>query len=356
MPSRSSKKGLSTVVGTIIALGVILITTLSIISLQVSYQNTVIQSNQLAQDRKAENFVLDGSFANGTGVHVTNRGTIQIRIVALYINHACRWSESPLGGCRVQVGVIIDPESSQWISTGVGGLSTNSRVEVTSARGNQAAAILPVAPVSSGGAAVYLYYGVGPLSITLVNGSFTPFTYSYWDSSVNLPVIQTSAWNGIPINNKYTNPLFTIGIINHAQGDITLLQQSVLFVTPTCCTGGSGGGIRGFYLIVDSQSSVNGKSQTSGLVAYDQISRPYIIHQNATDQATGGPPVMVSFAATSAGTNLQAGPINIGSNQLPQTVAVFLGLIYVWNGQQFSENIPFATLRLCTATDPTCAG
>ncbi len=345
-----SKEGISTVIGSIIVLGVILIATISIISLQIGYQGAAILRNQFEEDRKAENFIIDDSQVSGTSIRVTNLGTIQIRIVALYVNHACRWTENPVSGCTSRRGTSIDPENSQWISTGTGGLNPNNRITVTTARGNQAVVIFPVINTQNFGVGNNLYFGTGPLSIIFQNGSFN---YAWWDTVAIPSKIQTkNAWSGIPIDSKYINPLFSVAIINHAKGNIILLQQSVLFVTPTSGTGGSGGGIRTWYMIVDNRSNVN------SLVAYDQTARPYVIPQNETDLATGGTPVMVSFAATDAGTSNQQGTPN--PNQLPITVAVFLGLVFIWNSHQYSENIPFATLRLCSSSpypwDPSCNG
>ncbi len=348
--NRRAKRGVSTVVGSIIVLGVILIATISIISLQIGYQGAVILRGQFEEDRKAENFIIDDSQVNGTTIRVTNLGTVQIRLVALYVNHVCRWSETPIGGCTSRTGIPIDPSTSQWISTGTGGLSPNNRVTVATARGNQHSVIFPVVNTQNFGVGNNLYFGTGPLSIIFQNGSFN---YFWWDTIANPAKSQTkNAWSGIPVSSSYNYPIFSVAIINHAKGNILLLQQSVLFVTPTSGTSGSGGGIRTWYMIVDNRSVVN------NLVAYNQAGRPYVIPDNSTDPATGGEPIMVSFAATDAGTSTQQSAMN--ANGLPITVAVFLGLVFIWNGHQFSENVPFATLRLCSANpypwDPSCSG
>lgn len=314
------KEGISTVIGTIIVLGVILIAVISVISLEVTYQQMVIQRNQFAQDRKSENFIIDDSLVNGTSIRVTNIGTIQIQIVALYVSHVCRWSASPLAGCSKSAPVSIDPQTSQWIATGSGGLLPNDRVAVTTVRGNQAVAIFPVINTQKFGVGNNLYFGTGPLSITFANWSFVYY------NSINQ--IQ-SAWSGIP--STTTAPL-KIGIINHATGNITLLFQSVLYWACASCSSNT----RSFMMIVASTSVVG------NLVAYNSANNPYIIPQNSTDPATGGVPVMVSFGANQlGGTQPQSLGVKAGD-----VLIVFLGLVFSWNGHQFSENIPFATLRI----------
>ncbi len=329
------KDGISTVIGTIIVLGVILIAVISIISLQVTYQQMVIQRNQFDQDRKSENFAIDDSLVNGTKIRVTNLGTIQIQIVAVYVSHTCRWSVSPQSGCSSSSTLTINSQTSQWVSTGTGGLVPNDLVTVTTARGNEAVAIFPVINTLQFGVGNNLYFGTGPLSITFANWSFT---YSFWNQGTIKNQTQ-GAWSGIPSNKNYINPLFKIAIINHAQGNITLLQQSVLYWDCASCTSNS----RSFFMIVDSSSWVNGNAN-SGLIAYNAASGPYVIPQNATDPATGGAPVMVSFAATAAGTSTQQQLTS--PSQLPSVLLVFLGLVFTWNGHQYSENIPFANLRI----------
>jgi len=199
-------------------------------------------------------------------------------------------------------------------------LVPNDLVAVTTARGNEAVAIFPVINTLQFGVGNNLYFGTGPLSITFANWSFMYF---------NAKNQVQSAWSGIPSS---TNAPLEIGIINHALGNITLLQPSVLYWTCASCTSNT----RSFMMLVDSASVVG------GLIGYNSVTRPYIIPQNATDPATGGAPVMVSFGATQAGGII---PQSLGV-KTGDILIIFLGLVFTWNGHQYSENVPFADLRI----------
>lgn len=338
-------RGFATVIGTIIALGLMLTSLILIISLETSYQAAVTQRDQFEEDRQAENFVIDNSSITGASIHISNLGQVQIRIVSFYVNHVCRWSEMVVASCLKQSGLPIDPQSASWVSVGSIALKDNDLISVSSQRGNKIEGIFPIFGGITFQVGNNAYFGTGPLSIIFANWSFL---FSWWNKNT-LKNLTKIAWTGVPLDNSYINPLFKIGVINHATTSIKLLKYSVLFITPTTPSGN----VRTFYMIVDNRSYVTGNPSTSGLVAYDQTNRPYIIPANASNPGVGGTPVTVSFAASQNATNLQQPPINLGAASLPAVVAVFLGLVFVWNGLQYSEDIPFATLQLCAISPAT---
>lgn len=321
------RRGVSTVIGVTIILASLLISVGSMIALEAAFQFSASVQDDLQTRKRAESFFILSSTPNGTQLVMFNNGPNLLHLVSVYVNHRL----------TANLSFYIVSQTSGTIPSGTTMLLGDS-VDVLSDLGNRATSTFPIIPPGGTITTNNKYVGTGPLGITFANWSFVYQNY-VGTGSCNPPPVNFTAWTGIP---GQTQPVIWVALVNHASGNITLLDSTNL----------------NFVTISDSQQNVKGyfivdqRSTPCSLVQYNNNS-PYLIPQNPTgDIASGGPSILVGFAAAS----IACSPPNSNNcqpNQLwnpqgaPLVVAVFISVVFKWNGNIFSEDIPFAALRIC---------
>lgn len=333
---RDDRRGVGTVIGVMIILATLLLMVGTIIALEATFQFAAGVQDDFQSRKRAESFFILSSTPNGTQLVLFNNGPNLLHLVSVYVNH--RLTEN--------LSTYIQPQKSGTVPSGTGMLPGDS-IDVLSDLGNRATASFPV--IAPGGTIVgnNKYVGTGPLGITFANWSFAYQNY-LGTGSCNPPPANFTAWTGVP---GQTQPLFWVALVNHASGNITLLDSTNLnFVTIS----DSAQNVKG-YFIVDQRST------PCSLVPYNNNS-PYLIPQNPTgDIASGGPAILVGFAAASIACS-PANSNNCQPTQLwnpqgaPLIVAVFISIVFKWQQKNaqgvvqnliFSEDVPFAALRIC---------
>ncbi len=343
---RSSRRGVSSIISMMVMLTLLLLTVASVVSLETTYQSAIVSHGQLVTEKRLENFILVDAFPDGSKVQLMNRGPIAIQIVSIYINNilttnvtSCQVLKTTISPCVISPA---DPKSGSmnlaWIAT-QSKLKYGDIITAASARGNRATAIFPIGKTGFSGSS-NLYAGSGPLTIIFAPGSF-----NYTGTLPNGTKIITpkDAWAGVPANT--TNTMFYMLIVNHGLGDILLQSASVLYMNYITWTGAHPPSNTAQFCIADASSTA------TSFVQYNPNSDPYIIPDNAAgDLAVGGPPVLVKFAGTGGSSCTSNSPsshvLPPPSPPTPVVAAVLLGMVYTWNGNGFSQDIPFATLVL----------
>lgn len=333
---RREKRGVASIIGMMMVVALLVLTVATLVTLESSFRSAIYSHSDFILSKRQESFILIDSFPDGSKIRVMNRGPIAIHIVAVYVNHALA---KQVTNCQVQNPVItpciISPESSvssnanlAWISTGIK-LKFGDVVSVTSDRGNRATATFPIGRTGFS-SSTNLYVGTGPLTII-----FTPNSFNYTallpnGTNINAP---RRAWGGMPSSS--TNAMFYLLIVNHGLGDVLLREESVFYITSI--TGG-GTNVK-LFCIADPSST------PSTFIQYNRNVNPYVIPDNPNgDLAVGGAPVLVKFAGTGASSCNNNGGSQVLTS--PQVSAVLLGMVYYWNGDLYSQDIPFATLLL----------
>lgn len=319
-----------------ILLASLLLTVVSIIAFEANYQASAGLQDDLQSQKRAENFFILSSTPNGTQLVIFNNGPDLLHMVSVYVNHRL----------TANISFYILPQTSGTIPSGTL-MFRGDNMTVLSDLGNRATAAFPI--ITRGGTIFSnnKYVGTGPLGIAFANWSFVYQKY-IGTGSCNPPPANATAWTGVP---GQTQPVFWVALVSHASGNITLLDSTNL----------------NFVTISDTQQNVKGyfivdrRSTPCSLVQYSN-SAPYLIPQNPSgDIASGGPAILVGFAAA----GISCAPPN-SNNCLPTplwnpqgaplVVAVFISAVYKWQQKDaqgvvrnliFSEDIPFAALRIC---------
>ncbi len=329
---KSRGRGFSSVIGMLIMLALSIVTVASVLGLQAGYHSAVINHSQFILDKRQENFILVDSFPDGSKVRVMNRGPIAIQIVSVYVNHLL---SSNVTSCQAKQGIVspcmispIDSLSSNvnlaWINTGAK-LKFGDLLEVVSSRGNRVHAFFPVGRTGFSTSS-NLYVGTGPLTIIFAPGSFN---YTGRLSNGVQLLTPIDAWSGIPAGTS--NTMFYLLIVNHGLGDIVLREESVFYLSSITRPASN----VQLFCIADASST------PTTIIPYNRQTNPYIIPDNPNgDLALGGAPVLVKFAATGGSSCSTNGSVY---NQA-QVTAVLIGMIYYWNGDLYSQDIPLATL------------
>ncbi len=332
------RRGIATVIGITLILGTVIITVAATIGLQASYQWAVTSKDNLDNRIRAESFLILSSPQNGTQLVVYNSGQNLLHIVSLYVNHVLTQTLS----------INILPGTSGTILTGTL-MHNGDIIDLLSDLGNRATATYPVLGPAIPAAVSNTYVGTGPLGIIFQSWSFLYQNYT-GTGSCNPPPASASAWAGLPgFSGSGIAPIFWVGIVNHGLGNITLLNSTNLNLVSISTSSQSVNG----YFIVGSNST------PCKLVQYSK-STPYLIPQNRTgDIAAGGPPVIVGFAANTLDCDPNknnCAPTNLWNAQSTLVAAAFISTVFIWQQKDakgvthnviFSEDIPFATLRIC---------
>ncbi len=317
-------------------LTLMIVTVATVLGFQAVYHAAIISHSQFILDKRQENFIIIDSFHDGSKVRVMNRGPITVQVVSVYVNHLLT---SNVTSCQVQTSVaspcVISPVDSlssnanlAWISTGAK-LKYGDLLEVVSARGNRVHAFFPIGRTGFSTSS-NLYVGTGPLTIIFAPGSFN-YTGKL-SNGLQLPG-PIDAWSGVPAGTSNTE--FYLLMVNHGLGAVVLREESVFYMTSITRPASS----VQLFCIADASST------PTNIVAYNRQVNPYIIPDNPDgDLAVGGAPVLVKFAATGGSSCSNNGPGTV-YNQA-QVTAVLLGMVYYWNGDLYSQDIPLATLVL----------
>ncbi len=325
--SGRERRGVSTVIGVTLILASLLISIGSIIAFEAAYQSYAGLQDQLQTRKRAENFFILSTSPNGTQIVIFNNGQNLLRIVSVYYNHQLteNLSDNP---------IAILPETSGNIPSGTTMLQ-GGNIDVLSDLGNRAAATFPVIGPISTVFSKNKYVGTGPLSIDFEN-----WTFLYQDQAACPNPTNQSAWAGVP---RGIQPFFWVGLVNHATGNITLVNSSVLSLTQISTTSQNAK----FYFTAGRGSSA------CNPLSYD--ARPaYVIPPSASgDLATGGPVILVGFAVDGIDSTNLGPSVKLWNQQL--VAAIFINVVFNWpqvdskgilRNQIFSEDIPFAALQL----------
>lgn len=322
--SHRGRRGVSTVIGVTLILASLLISIGSIIAFEAAYQASAGLQDQLQTRKRAQNFFILSTSPNGTQIVIFNNGQSLLHIVSVYYNHYL----------TKNLSIYILPETSGSIPSGTLMLNGGS-IDVLSDLGNRATATFPVIGPTSTVFSKNKYVGTGPLSIDFEN-----WTFLYQNQASCPNPTNQSAWAGVP---NGIQPFFWAGLVNHATGNITLLNSSVLSLTQISTTSNNAK----FYFIVGRGSSV------CNPLSYDTRPAYVIPPSQSGDLATGGPVILVGFAVDGVDSTNLGPSVKLWNQQL--VAGVFINVVFNWpqadskgilRNQIFSEDIPFAALQL----------
>ncbi len=286
-----------------------------------AYTHQLLTKTQFERERLSENLqiVTFKTASNVLNLTVSNSGGVPIRLVRIWVTNQ---SANPLWHQGFAVNYVLDPgNTTKNIGSNLGTFSSSNTLvaKIITERGNTFVALYSTALASA-----ITSQGVGWLTMD--------WGYYYYERSGN-PGVLTTAWC---IQQFSTNNVqFYVRVINHWDRDVRLLQWSHMKMLQT------NGGTNPFYIVDPTSTAAN-------LVAY---STKIPVSSKPTDQATGGAPVQLRFAATAAGGSAGQNVANP-----PASYSAILVVFYEYspygNPYTLAQTIPFEASEITSGS--TC--
>lgn len=324
-----SRKGISGIVGAVLLATVIVLAMNAAVYYYGQQSNLIALTSakqQLTQQAVLEHFLVPKISIGTQGFNATvmNVGIVGIHIVDIIITqqtgtiwhsaYAVNYFISP-GAIVVGIGLTITKALDNIQTYKISFVTERGTKLVTTYNPNQ---------VLMGD---YATFGnVGYLSINFDQPSFQYTSQSQTTSA--------SAWtpssNGACGIGSNKGPLWRIVFVNHGTYD-AIVQEWSMTQLWLMQSGGGGGTGKDFYVVGPSSTAGSLTAYTNGAV---------IVPKSSTgDWQTGGTPTPVLFgASTLDGTTGQT----LSGCGLNSIYDFFIEVSYLYNGQQFNQNIPYA--------------